>query len=1308
MAQTLTAAPLFLTKHDQDDDNWGAAQNTNHDVINQFAIDTNAALALKASIASLAFKADITYVDGQITALVNAAPGALNTLKELADAINDDASFAVTITNALALKADSSAVTSSLALKANIASPAFSGVPTAPTASALNNSTQLSTTAYVDAAVAVEVAARGAADALKANIASPTFTGVVTTPALTVGTAASLSGVISFVGSSSGTATISADATAANLTFNANIVLPNGVNGTPSVQVRSGIGISSPAVNTLVLQTNTSGANIDLYQSSTLVGRLNLSTNLTISSQVAASSLILGGNQTTGTAATSTILSSVAQTPTSGDARHVENRGTFAPTSGSAIYTSFMSDPTINQTGGANGTIRVIAAYPVNTALVGTEYLFAGGTSSSAAPGATLTDKFTVDINGNIVAIGTLAIGSAAQFAVSALGTLTVNSATAVTHVFANTVAATSGTSQSSPIFSLRGTYWDGAASQIGQWSIQTNIANGTNGNVHLNHVYTGAPSIGSRARFTGGVGLFVQNTAGIDQQSIEIGDSAGYGSGTGGFRLHSSDSSGYASVTTSNANGFRQSNNNAAGSVVFGLIQIDTAGYAFTSPSAGTYSLTNTTAATVGTPQSSHVFSLAGKYWTSGAASAADKWALQAVIGAGADGASVLTLTHTGTPSPSGGGSFSAFVCNSIVQINSGTSANTGNPTEIGLSLTHGNGTNFSLITGNGGKLASGQLGIYNGATKYATLTASGPSFAGDSIIGLTNTSTIRLIGGGSGSVVAISCKIQPNTGGGGAFTPTSGTQIDLEIGTAATESWNCSSGNATWNLIRVAPTLNTSGSYAGTVRGYYYNPTVTAAVGVTHRAFESSAGDVFIGGTGNLNVAQGTVDAPEYLGFVVEGVNNSVVVGPVDGSGNPNYGAISLVSTTATFKFVCATVNLELWIDGRYQKVADDNIVNVVLTNGADATHPAVNFIFLKKNSAVRQLTSADIGVTDQAPIFGNNQTQPSTSATATKKFWFNPMTNKWMSSVSAGAYVNDPIVPICVAVIDNVGVELGKAYWGVRMTPWKVMENFGQGTDGATNVQTGTVQKLGLFYFTSLVVSGGTLQPGSAQSQQKQGEWFSQAPVVVVGTIDGNARGTAGGAGGLAAANVGTAGSVGGSGGGGGGATAKVGALGGGRDSITGLASTTGGGGTGGAVTPTAGGAGNAAFGGGYPLVIAQAGFRGYFGAGGGAGGNDSANNGGSGGQGGGGFRILAPAVVVTAAGVLQVVGAAATNSAGGNSSGGGGGGGGYIGLYAGYFLISGTTNVAGGAAGTGTGTGTSGGAGGAGLLEQVKCW
>lgn len=49
-----------------------------------------------------------TYTDERIAALSDSAPELLNTLNELAAALNDDANFATTVTTALATKVDSS------------------------------------------------------------------------------------------------------------------------------------------------------------------------------------------------------------------------------------------------------------------------------------------------------------------------------------------------------------------------------------------------------------------------------------------------------------------------------------------------------------------------------------------------------------------------------------------------------------------------------------------------------------------------------------------------------------------------------------------------------------------------------------------------------------------------------------------------------------------------------------------------------------------------------------------------------------------------------------------------------------------------------------------------------------------------------------------------------------------------------------------------------------------------------------------------------------------------------------------------
>lgn len=147
------------------------------------------ALALKAPLASPAFTgtptvptpaagnnstqaANTAFVQATIAALIASAPGALDTLNELAAALGNDPNFAATMTNALALKAP-------------LASPSFTGLPLAPTRPRFTADTTLATTDFVQS--------RG----LQFN----TF--VATNQAgLTAGTIAHIGGVVHFWGDS--------------------------------------------------------------------------------------------------------------------------------------------------------------------------------------------------------------------------------------------------------------------------------------------------------------------------------------------------------------------------------------------------------------------------------------------------------------------------------------------------------------------------------------------------------------------------------------------------------------------------------------------------------------------------------------------------------------------------------------------------------------------------------------------------------------------------------------------------------------------------------------------------------------------------------------------------------------------------------------------------------------------------------------------------------------------------------------------------------------------------------------------------
>lgn len=84
--------------------------------------------------------ATTAFVNAAILRLIGAAPGALDTLEELANALGDDPNFATTMTNLIAEKAP-------------LNSPALTGTPTAPTPESGDISTTIATTAFVADAV---------------------------------------------------------------------------------------------------------------------------------------------------------------------------------------------------------------------------------------------------------------------------------------------------------------------------------------------------------------------------------------------------------------------------------------------------------------------------------------------------------------------------------------------------------------------------------------------------------------------------------------------------------------------------------------------------------------------------------------------------------------------------------------------------------------------------------------------------------------------------------------------------------------------------------------------------------------------------------------------------------------------------------------------------------------------------------------------------------------------------------------------------------------------------------------------------
>ena len=72
-------------------------------------------------------------------------------------------------------------IQTSVATKANLSAPTFTGIPAAPTPATATNSTQIATTAFTQAAIVAGVAT-------KAPIDAPTFTGVPAAPTASAGT----------------------------------------------------------------------------------------------------------------------------------------------------------------------------------------------------------------------------------------------------------------------------------------------------------------------------------------------------------------------------------------------------------------------------------------------------------------------------------------------------------------------------------------------------------------------------------------------------------------------------------------------------------------------------------------------------------------------------------------------------------------------------------------------------------------------------------------------------------------------------------------------------------------------------------------------------------------------------------------------------------------------------------------------------------------------------------------------------------------------------------------------------------------
>lgn len=171
--------------------------------------------------------ATMAAVQAAIANLVGGAPTVLDTLAEIDAALNNDPNFAATMTTALALKAP-------------LASPALTGAPTAPTPAPGDNSIKIATTAFLVAALAAY-----------APLASPGFTGTPTAPTAAFGNKGGQVATTAFVQAAlapAGQGRLALNGTSIILTpYNGNRMMVNGVSCTiPDAGVSQA---SAPAYN---------------------------------------------------------------------------------------------------------------------------------------------------------------------------------------------------------------------------------------------------------------------------------------------------------------------------------------------------------------------------------------------------------------------------------------------------------------------------------------------------------------------------------------------------------------------------------------------------------------------------------------------------------------------------------------------------------------------------------------------------------------------------------------------------------------------------------------------------------------------------------------------------------------------------------------------------------------------------------------------------------------------------------------------------------------------------------------------------
>jgi hypothetical protein len=213
-------------------------------------------------------------------------------------------------------------------------------------------------------------------------------------------------------------------------------------------------------------------------------------------------------------------------------------------------------------------------------------------------------------------------------------------------------------------------------------------------------------------------------------------------------------------------------------------------------------------------------------------------------------------------------------------------TSSGSGSENEYPFRVTNSTtGAEFRIGVAGGSEIGGVESVIYAAGVRQVEFKTYGTFFStnrvGNPQIGM------QWAGLGGGTVLGVGHHFVTNTFNEGNFTATTGEQINVTTGDnfSGNENWAPSSGNATYTLYRARPLINTTGTYAGTVRGFLFDPQLTSTIGLALNAFQSTYGNWIMGSGGRLwgSNSTNTTSGP----LIHFGDDNKVVI---DGQG---YGA-------------------------------------------------------------------------------------------------------------------------------------------------------------------------------------------------------------------------------------------------------------------------------------------------------------------------------------------------------------------------------------------------------------------------------